>query len=266
VRLFSALVIACSGCNRVTLPVSVPQASPSPVAASSAVREGSRNTTGLVVEALTRPTSAASVRLLAPNVGERIALAAARLYDVRWVGEQLDADGLGVDVALDAYRPRRLPRSASLIPLALLVPVDEQLAPGEHWLFAAPVSASGLVSRPALESPPSASAVRFSIGEGPLESATPVGAVWLREPQGTYNGPRSERVLFDAQAFGPEGAPLAAPCAVHLVGEPRGELELPGPFSVLALKGGSYEVSASAPGTKPASARFSVNPELGGPK
>jgi hypothetical protein len=267
VRLFSALVIACSGCNRVTPPPSAPLASEgtNAKAATNAAREEPRNTTGLAVEALASPISGASVRLVAPNAGEHVALGAAPRYDVRWVSEQLDPDGLGIDVALDAYRPRRLPQSASLISLALLVPVDEQLTRGEHWLFVAPISASGLVSRRALGSPQSASAVRFLVGDGALDPAT-AGTVWLREPQGTYNWPRSERVLFDAQAFGPDGAPLAAPCAIHLAGELSGELRLPAPFFVLALKGGSYDARASAPSSRAASARFTVNPELGRPK
>jgi hypothetical protein len=231
----------------------------------SVTRATPRNTTGLTVQPLASTLSQALVRVAAPSTGEHVALGDARRYEARWVSQQLDSDGLGVDVALDAQRPRRFSGQVSSISLGALVPIDELLSPGEHWLFVAPVSASGLISRPAPGAPPAASAVRFLIGDAAPGTAADLGAVWLRKPEGTYNGEKSGRVLFDATVFDAAGAALTVPCTLRLTGEINGELAAPGPFSVLALPGGDYAISASAPGTRAASARFNVNPELGGP-
>lgn len=197
-----------------------------------------RNTVGLLAKELDSPISRASVTFAAPRFGEQIALANARSYDVRWVSSELDADALGVDVALDDQRPRRLPASVSLITLGLLVSADEPLAVGQHWLFAAPVSASGLVPRRVAGAPRSAVALEFLIADASTSAPEPAasgaahagGAVWLRQPEGTYNGASSEQVLVDALAFTESGAPASTPCAIHVAGAASGELDFPGPF------------------------------------
>ena len=212
--------------------------------------------------------SPAVVRFVSPRAGERVPLGEARRYDVRWASERLDPDGLGIDIALDAHRSRRLPTSQSVITLGLLVPAGEELAAGEHCLFAAPISAAGLVPRRAEGAARSAVALRFLLGEVAASAVTPGGAIWLRKPEGTYNGSSAEHVQFDAQVFAEDGAPLSAPCALHVRGALSGDLSaVPAPFSALALKSGDYEISASALGAAPAPARlFTVNAELGGPK
>ncbi|HEY4104974.1 MAG TPA: hypothetical protein VGM44_13845, partial [Polyangiaceae bacterium] len=171
--------------------------------------------------------------------------------------------GLGIDVALDDNRPRRLASSATLITLGSLVPAAEELRSGEHWLFAAPISASALVPQNAAGTR-AAVAVRFSIGDAAPSSADR-GTVWLHEPEGTYNGPNGAHVPFEAIAFSAAGAALPSPCAVRLSGKHDGELDFPGPFSVAELESGDYEVTASAAGS--ASRRtITVNAELGMPK
>ncbi len=211
----------------------------------------------------------------APSFGEQIALANARSYSVRWVSSELDADALGVDVALDGQRPRRLPASVSLITLGLLASEDEPLAVGKHWLFAAPVSASGLVPRRVVGAPRSAVALEFLIADASSSTSEPAvpgsaharGALWLRQPAGTYNGASSEQVLVDALAFAENGASVATPCALHVAGAASGELDFPGPFLLFALLNGDYEFRASSASDALSAARFiTVNRELGGPK
>jgi hypothetical protein len=229
----------------------------------------------LLAKELDSPISRANVSFSAPSFGEQIALANARSYGVRWVSSELDADVLGVDVALDGQRPRRLPASVSSITLGLLASEDEPLAVGKHWLFAAPVSASGLVPRPRVGAPRSAVALEFLIADASSSTREPAvpgsahagGALWLRQPAGTYNGPSSEQVLVDALAFAENGASVATPCALQVAGAASGELDFPGPFLLFALLSGDYEFRASAASNALSAARFiTVNRELGGPK
>jgi hypothetical protein len=267
VRWFTALVIAVSACGGSAEPARVAPPPAPKASVALAAPSAPQNTVGLVAKELDTPISPARVRFAAPSFGEHIAPAEAQSYDVRWVSDNMDVDALGVDVALDGQRPRRIPGSASLITLGLLVPTDEALALGEHWLFAAPISASGLVPRRTAESPRSAVALRFVIGDGAPGAASTSGALWLRKPDGTYNGAGSEQVLIDAQAFAESGTPLASPCAIHVRGAVTGELNFPGPFLLLALLNGDYELTASTPGAPPSLARLiTVNRELGRPK
>jgi hypothetical protein len=261
VRWFPALVIAVIACDRTTPPARVAKDATPPPITPIVIAEAPLNTTGLGVEPVESPISDASVRFLAPSTGQRLVLAEARNFDVRWQSAGLDPDALGVDIALDAYRPRRLPPTQSAVSLAVLVPADEELTPGEHWLFAAPITASGLVPRRSKSAPGSAVALEFIVGDAPLNPAA-TGAIWLRKPEGTYNGPNAEHVLFDAQAFDASGAPLGVPCAIHLQGPAFGDLALPAPFSVLSLKNGDYELRATARGSTMARS-ITVNSELG---
>ncbi len=242
--------------------VATPTASP-PAAAPAAPR----NSTGLTLEPVATPISEASAHFVTPGWGDRLALADAARYEVHWVSERLEPDALGVDIALDAQRPRRLPRAESMIPLGQLLAAGEQLSLGEHWLFAAPISATGVVPKRAEGAPPSAVAVRFWVGDAPQVPPPATGVVWLRKPEGTYNGAKAEHVLFDAQAFGANGAPLALPCALQLRGKASGEVAFPAPFSAVTLASGDYEISASAPGVAAAAVRsVTVNQELDKPK
>jgi len=267
VRRFSALFILASACSsRPSSPAASANARPNPPPAPELAQERV-DTLGVVIAPLEPPVSEASARFVSPSSGERVALSAARAYDVRWSIEHLDSDALGIDVALDAFRSRRLPASSSGLTLGLLVPAGEQLAAGTHWLFVAPISASGLVPRRSPAAPATAVAVRFQLGDLPVDPASARGAIWLRKPEGTLNGPSAEHVLFDVQPFAENGAPLAGPCRLVVRGPLSGELDLDGPISALSLAAGDYELSASAAGAAPAAARLiTVNPELGRPK
>lgn len=209
------------------------------------------------------PVSQGSVRFVAPLRGEQITIEQARGYELRWASEQLDADALGFDIALDGNRPRRLPLAQSSMPLSSLVPADDALSPGRHWLFLASIEASGVIPKRSLDGLPSAVAVEFQVGAVPVASDAK-GALWLRKPEGTYNGAASEHVLFDAQAFAENGSPLAEPCTLSLRGPASGELGISGPVSVPALGSGDYEIQPLASGFESFPPRhFTVNAELG---
>jgi len=225
------------------------------------------NSAGLELEPVVTPVSPATVRVDSPQPGDHVALAAARDYTVHWSSEHLDTDALGVDIALDSHRPRRVAANESVVALGTLVPADEELLAGEHWLFAAPVTASGLVPSRAASGPRSAVAVRFFVGES-SSNAAPSGAVWLRGPEGTYNGPNAEHVLFDAHVFGADGKASTPSLTLTLAlrGKTPSKLTFSAPFSVRALASGDYDVSASAPGLTPSARVFTVNAELGGKK
>jgi hypothetical protein len=223
------------------------------------------NTTGLGIDASATPISPASVSFVAPTAGEHIAASNARSYEVRWTSQHLDADSGVLEIALDSARPRRLLASSSQVTLGLLLPVAEELGAGEHWLFAAPVTASGLLASVAPGAPRSAVALRFVIGAGAPSAGS--GVVWLRRPEGTYNGASAEHVLFDAQAFDANGTALATPCTFYLRGKRSGELGFPGAFWANSLASGDYEISASAANAAPSPTQtITVNAELGGPK
>lgn len=209
------------------------------------------------------PVSNGSVRFVAPLRGEQITVEQAPSYELRWASEQLDPDALGFDIALDGNRPRRLPLAQSSMPLSSLVPADEALSPGRHWLFLAPIAASGVIPKRAPDGPRSAVAVEFRVGTAPAAGEAK-GALWLRKPEGTYNGAAAEHVLFDAQAFAENGSPLAEPCTLSLRGPASGEFGIAGPVSVPALGSGDYEIQPSASGFESfPPRRFTVNAELG---
>jgi len=264
VRPSSALFFAVTACGGAPPPRVSPASTAAPPVA--ATRKAPLNTTALAVEPATVPLSQGRVRFVAPLAGERIAAEQAQTYELRWSSEQLDADALGLDIALDGNRPRRLPVAQSSTPLSSLVPVSEVLSPGRHWLFLAPVAASGVIPRRAADGLRSAMAVEFQVGAGPVTSAGK-GALWLRKPDGTYNGPASEHVLFDAQAFAENGSPVAESCTFSLRGPATGELGVSAPFFLPALASGDYEIEAVASGFESfPPRRVTVNAELGRPK
>ncbi|MEO8899926.1 MAG: hypothetical protein ABI627_00245 [Polyangiaceae bacterium] len=115
--------------------------------------------------------------------------------------------------------------------------------------------------------PRSAVARRFFVGKVAEHSGGPSGALWLRKPEGTYNGSASARVVFEPFAFSATGALVAAPCTIALAaGAPdaSGELRQPAAFSVQNMPSGECAVSVSAPRARAVSLRFTVNHELGG--
>jgi hypothetical protein len=222
-----------------------------------------RNSTQLRAEAVDSPRSRAALAILAPALGEHL-LAEARSYRVQLRTEAVDPDILALEVSLDAGRPRRVSLAEPSITLGELLSEDSELETGSHWLFAAPVSASGLVPRTTPSSPRTAKARRFFVGKT-ADEAGPSGAVWLRTPEGTYNGVKSsEAVIFEAFVFSALGEPIDAPCAIELRSpKVSGQLQLASPFVLHDVPSGVYDVSASALGST-TSTRFTVNRELGG--
>ncbi len=150
--------------------------------------------------------------------------------------------------------------------MAELLDTGASLQPGSHWLFAAAVLPSGLVPRPAPGASRAAVARHFFVGPAPSGDTGPSGALWLRKPEGTYNGSKdAETLLFDVLVFSATGAPVEPLYTVSLNGAGRvGELHFPSPFAVHDVPSGEYTVAVSAPGAQPISARFTVNRELGG--
>lgn len=225
------------------------------------------NGTTLVAEPLPSPTSAIAVRFQTPELAQEIAPDTAEAFEVRLAREpSAEAESL-TEVALDAGRPRRLSAAQSSITLGQLLAAGSELGAGEHWLFAAAVvgSGTGLVPRSAPGQPRAATARRFFIGKRPASAMGPTSAIWLRAPEGTYNGVEAAaRVLFDVFVFSASGAPLDSAYTIALHGpKVDGELRLPSPFSVRDVPSGAYRVVISAPSAAPSEAHFSINRELG---
>jgi hypothetical protein len=225
-----------------------------------------RNSTNLQAEVLASPLSAAQVDFAAPELGEHLTVADAPGFRVRVLAGAAGPDVVGLELSLDAGRPRRLPLADSTITLGDLLSADSELLPGAHWLFVAPVSASGLVPRAVPAGPRVAKARRFFIGNAPNEAAGPSGAVWLRKPEGSYNGAHSsESVLFEAFVFSALGAPIDTPCTITLRSPAvNGQLSLASPFVLQQVPSGVYEVSVSAMTAQASTTYFTVNRELTG--
>ncbi len=260
--IFAILLCACGGGAAEAPRTKTPEPLAPPAPSSP---KAEPNGTGLELEPVSIPVSQAGVRVDSPQPGDHVALGAAREYTVHWSSEHLEPDALGIDLALDAYRPHRVAANETVITLGALVPADEELLAGEHWFFAAPVAASGLVPGRVSKGPRTAVAVRFFLGDT-TSKATPSGVIWLRKPEGTYNGGNAEHALFDVLAFDASGKPAAFTGQLSLRGKASGELELSSPFSVRALASGDYAVTATTPGLAPVTRAFTVNAELGGPK
>jgi hypothetical protein len=211
-----------------------------------------------------RPLSPASLQFAAPELGEHVMSADPRSFRVHVVTDAVGPGVIGIDLALDAGRPRRSPLAETEIALGELLSEGAELMPGAHWLFAAPVLASGLVPRAA--SGGAAKARRFFVGKTSDEAAGPSGAVWLRKPEGSYNGPKgSESMLFDAFVFSALGAELDTPCTITLRSPAvSGQLRLASPFVLHEVPSGVYEVSVSATAASTSTTLFTVNRELVG--
>ena len=259
-----ALLVSCGGQVASNTARPAPNCAPAPVVSAEPVQ----NSTQLRADRLDSPLSPASLSFATPELGEHLMNADPRSYRVRLVSAAVGPEIVGLELSLDAGRPRRVSLAEPSLTLGELLSEDAVLAQGAHWLFAAPVLASGLVPRAAAGGPRAAKARRFFIGKTPDEAAGPSGAVWLRKPEGSYNGPKpSESVLFDAFVFSALGAALDAPCTISLR-SPRvsGQLSLSSPFAVHEVPSGVYEVSVSAASASTSTGHFTVNRELvGGP-
>lgn len=256
-----AAALACAGQELPSVPVKAPKGARAPV-----VHEApAQNSTALRAEALESPVSGVTLSFVAPELAERVLLAEPRDYRVRLISDGAP-DVTEIELGLDSGRPRRLPLSQLTITLAELISDDVPLRPGSHWLFAAPVLASGLVPRAASGAPRIARARRFFVGKAADEAGVASGAVWLRRPEGSYNGPKnSESVIFEAFAFSALGAPTEEPCTIALRSpEVSGQLRFASAFLVHDLPSGVYEVSTSAPAAPTSNTQFNVNRELGG--
>jgi len=238
----------------------------------SATADAALNSTGLLTRSLDIPVSNMSVRISQPELGQVIPNADAARYEARFVVSSSktdpllvgrpDSEALVVAVALDGGRPRRVALGRAAVTLGELIRVDQELTEGEHWLFAAPLPASG-VPAPAAGSPRSAVARHFFVGKVPSDHADASGAVWLLLPDGTYNGPYAGNVVFDAFAFNATGMPLATLPTIALSGPGvSGEVRLASPFAIGKFGNGDFDVKASAPSANPISIRFTINSEL----
>lgn len=223
-----------------------------------------QNSTGLRAESIESPLARASLSFATPELGEHVVLADPRSYRVQLRTEVADPAVVGVEVSLDAGRPRKLSPSHTTLTLGELLSEDAVLEPGSHWLFAAPLLASGLVPRASSGGGRVAAARRFFVGQNE-QAADSRGAVWLRKPEGTYNGVKNtETVTFEAFVFSALGAPLEEPCTITLRSPSvTGELRLASPFALHEVPSGVYEVSASARAAATSTMYFTVNRELG---
>jgi len=260
--LFS-LPLSCGGQVAPTATVPASSGAPAPAPVTSATEP---NTTPLRAQVLETPQSASSLAFAAPELGQHLSLAEARELRVQFERYSGGAEIVGLDVSLDGGRPRRLPLSVPSVALAELLSEDATLEAGSHWLFAALVSASGLVPHAASGGARVAKARRFFVGQVAEEAAGPSGAVWLRKPEGTYNGEKnSSSLLFDAYVFSALGEPLEAARTITLRSpQVAGRLQLTSPFTLLEVPSGAYEVSVSAAGAATRVSHFTVNRELGG--
>ncbi len=224
-----------------------------------------QNSTALRAEVLESPVSPATLSFVAPQLGEHVPLTEPRSYRVQLLGQGLGPDVIALELSLDSGRPRRLPLSRLNITLAELLSEDAALGAGSHWLFAAPVLASGLVPRATSGGARAARARRFFVGTAVDEAQGPSGAVWLRRPDGSYNGRKgAESVMFEAFVFSATGDPLEEPTTITLRSpKVSGELRFASPFMVHQVPSGVYEVSTSARAAPANTTYFTVNRELG---
>jgi hypothetical protein len=225
-----------------------------------------QNGTSLRAETIESPQSQTALAFASPELGEHLPLAEPRSFPIRLTTAQLAPDVIALEVSLDAGRPRRLSLAEPAITLGELLSEDRELSIGSHWLFAAPVQASGLVPHAMSGGRSLAKARRFFIGQSADEAAGPSGAVWLRKPDGSYNGAKnSDSVMFEAFVFSALGESIDTPSTIRLR-SPKisGQLQVASPFLLHEVPSGVYEVSVSAPSASTITTHFTVNRELGG--
>ncbi len=256
------VVLSCSGHAAPNAAAPALNCAPAPVSSA----EPLRNSTKLQADPLDSPLSKVRLQFATPELGEHVMIADPRSFRVTVSSDALGPDVIGLELGLDAARPRRLSVAEPTILLGELLSADVELGPGAHWLFAAPVLASGLVPRAAAAGPRAAQARRFFVGKTPDEAAGPSGAVWLRKPEGSYNGTKnSQSLLFEAFVFSALGAAIDTPCTITLRSPAvSGQLQLASPFVLREVPSGLYEVTASALGALTSTTHFTVNRELAG--
>jgi hypothetical protein len=259
------LFVLVVSCSRHVASNVAPRASKS-AALPAASSQRTQNSTHLRADTLDSPPSEVNLSFVAPALGEQVLIGDPESYRVQLTSAAAGPDIIGLELSLDAGRPRPLSLDHPTITLGELVSADAELTPGVHWLFAAPVAASGLVPRAPSGGPHAAKARRFFIGKASAEASGPSGAVWLRRPDGTYNGSKSsESVLFEAFVFSALGAELDTPCTITLESAAEsGQLQLPFPFVLHRVPSGVYRVRVSATGASGSTTHFTVNRELAG--
>jgi len=256
------VVVSCGGQPAPSAATQSSNAAPVPVTSSEPVR----NSTKLEADALESPLSAASLAFAAPKLGEHVMIADPRSYRVRVSVDPAPPDLVGLELGLDAGRPRRVSLAEPTLALGELLSADVELGNGAHWLFVAAISGSELVPRAAVGGPRAAKACRFFIGKTPDEAAGPSSAVWLRKPEGSYNGAKnSQSVLFEAFVFSALGVPIDTAISIELASVAiGGRLALASPFVLRDVPSGVYQVTASAMAASTSTTHFTVNRELAG--
>lgn len=256
------VIAACNPEAQPNAAAPLPTVAPTPLASVEPIR----NSTKLEADTLESPLSKSSLYFAAPELGAHITTGDPRAYRVHVISDALGPEVVGLEIALDSGRARRVSVTEPTIALGELLSADAELTPGAHWLFAAPVLASGLVPRIYPGGPRTARARRFFIGKTGSDTAESNGAVWLRKPEGTYNGAKDSRaVVFDAFTFSGHGTQIDTPCTITLRSPTvSGQLQLGSPFVLRDVPSGTYEVVASAASARASVTRFTVNRELAG--
>lgn len=190
------------------------------------------------------PTQDLNLEIKFPTLGQRIPSAKASKYKVRL---QLDGAPRGsrVEVRLDDNQPRVVDPSQPLV-LSSLVDEDQELAPGEHLLFAVALgdTKQPLTPRPEWSRGP-VTAVRFGIDTSEVTpSSAPVARVL--SPRGTFNGEASAASARIELSVSPALGRGSAQRAKLLI-KGRGvlverELSALTPFALKGLQSGDYRV------------------------
>ncbi len=194
------------------------------------------------LEALTpRDNSGSFVEIRFPIAEQRIRMKKTAGYRVR-----LKKAGSGqLWVALDDHRPRPVPRPDDSIGLAELVPADQELSPGPHWLSATLLAQDHVpyAAAPDKSRQPVA-ALRFWV-EKRGERGAPGPQLIMFQPGGTYNGKDAQVVLHTAAFHMPEGGLAPDGFRIRIQGSGRsGALTLGAvsPVKIPDLPSGDYRI------------------------
>ncbi len=148
-------------------------------------------------------------------------------------------------VALDQHRPRLVREQDDSIGLAELVPADQELSPGPHWLSATLVPEDQVPYAPAAaRSRQPAAALRFWV-EKREERSAPGPHLVMFQPGGTYNGKDAQVVLHAAAFHMPESGLAADGFRIRVQGGGRsGVLSLGAvsPVRIPDLASGDYRI------------------------
>jgi hypothetical protein len=144
----------------------------------------------------------------------------------------------GIEVSLDGLRPRRI--QVRSIALSSVIPVDTELAAGEHHLVAAAADADGRLIRTHAGRPLSAS-VRFWLGSRRAGGPAPQIVCW--GPNGTYYGDSAEPaldILLDPRSEARTSVVVASVSADRALASTR--IDASQPWGILGLMSGDYRV------------------------